>query len=246
MTDVIYSLRIVTLGQSLVIRDGKAIPNTAWRPAARDMFLYLVFTKQATRDDVCLSFWPDSPAKRARDNFHATMHRIREVLGENTVILHDDNTYQINPDISIWCDAYELESLAAQARILPFADARTEDLWQRCIGLYNGDFLPSLDFEWTANTREQLHEIYVEALIGLGRSAQARGDSRQAIETYKRALSAEPYREDVHLAIMSCHIAKGAKHKALAQLNQLKQLLRKDLGVGPSKETLQMANALLS
>ena len=167
MSDVIYSLRIVTLGQSLVIRDGKAIPNTAWRPAARDMFLYLVFTKQASRDDVCLAFWPDSPAKKARDNFHATMHRIREVLGENTVILHDDNTYQINPAISIWCDAYELEFLAAQARILPFADARTEDLWQRCVGLYNGDFLPSLDFEWAVNYREQLHEIYVEPRSGL-------------------------------------------------------------------------------
>ncbi len=246
MPEIIYSLRIYAFGQARVIRDGHEIPTTEWRPAARDMFLYLVFTKQATRDQICLSFWPDSPAKRARDNFHTTMHRIREVLGENTVILGDDGVYRINPDVSIWCDAYELEALVAQARLLPLADARTEDLWRRAVGLYNGEFLPSLDFEWAVDYRELLHERCVEALVGLGRCNQARGDYREAIEIYKRALTIEPYREDIHQAIMTCHIAKGAKHKAVAQLNQLRKLLRKDLGVSPSKETLQLARTLLT
>ncbi|HVO70341.1 MAG TPA: tetratricopeptide repeat protein, partial [Aggregatilineaceae bacterium] len=244
--EVVYSLRIITLGQARVIRDGRAIPTSEWRPAARDMFLFLVFTKQATREQICLSFWPDSPAKRARDNFHTTMYRVREVLGENTVILHDDGVYRINPDISIWCDAYELEALASQARVLPVADARTEDLWRRAVGLYNGDFLPSLDFEWAAEYRELLSEIYAEALVGLGRCVQARSDYREAVDIYKRALAVEPYREDIHQAIMTCYIAEGAKHKALAQLNQLRKLLRKDLGVGPSKETLQLARTLLT
>ncbi len=244
--DVIYSLRIVTLGQARVIRDGKNIPTSEWRPAARDLFLYLVFNGQATRDQICLTFWPDSPEKRARDSFHSTMYRIREVLGENTVILHDDGTYRINPDISIWCDAHELESLAAQARVLPLSDARTEDLWRRAVGLYNGDFLPSLDSQWAIEYREQLHETYIEALVGLGRCTQARGDYREAIEVYKRALEVEPYREDIHQAIITCHVAKGAKHKALAQLNQLRKLLRQDLGIGPSPETLQLAKTLLT
>jgi DNA-binding SARP family transcriptional activator len=243
--DIIYSLRIITLGQARVIRDGRAIPTTEWRPAARDLFLYLIFTKQATREQICLSFWPDSPAKRARDNFHTTMYRIREVLGENTVIVQDD-LYQLNPDISIWCDAYELETLTAQARFLPFADARTEDLWRRAVGLYNGEFLPSLDFEWAVDYREHLHETYAEALVGLGRCVQARGEYREAVEIYKRALVVEPYREDIHQAIITCHVAKGAKHKALAQLNQLRKLLRKDLGIGPSNETLQLARTLLT
>jgi LuxR family maltose regulon positive regulatory protein len=246
MPDIIYSLRIIALGQARVIRDGRAIPTTEWRPAARDMFLYLVFTKLASREQICLSFWPDSSAKRARDNFHTTMHRIREVLGENTVILHDDGIYRINPDISIWCDAYELEALAAQARMLPFADARTEDLWRRAVGLYNGEFLPSLDYEWVVNYREHLHETCAEALVGLGRCIQDRGDYREAIEIYKRALDVEPYREDIHRAIATCHKETGATHKALAQLDQLRKLLRKDLGVGPSKETLQLARTLLT
>ncbi|MHB8627238.1 MAG: tetratricopeptide repeat protein [Aggregatilineales bacterium] len=243
---IIYSLRIVTFGQAHIIRDGKTIATSEWRPAARDLFLYLVFTKQATRDQICLNFWPDSPAKRARDNFHTTIYRIREVLGENVVVLDDGGVYRINPDISLWCDAYELEAISDQARVLSLSDARTEDLWRRAVGLYNGEFLPALDFEWAIDYRERLHEIYVEALFGLGRCIQTRSDYREALDIYKRALRVEPYREDIHQAIMTCYVANGAKHKALAQLKQLRQLLLKDLGIGPSKETMQFAKTLFA
>jgi DNA-binding SARP family transcriptional activator len=174
------------------------------------------------------------------------MHRIREVLGENVVVLHERDVYEFNPEINLWCDAYELEALAGQARVLPLTDARTEDLWRRSVGLYNGEFLPTLDFEWVAEQREQLHDLYVESLLGLGRCIQARGNYREAIDLFKRALKVEPYREDIHQAIMTCHVVNGAKHKAMAQLNQLRTLLRKDLGIGPSKETLQLAKTLFA
>lgn len=249
MPNQIYSLRIITLGQARIICDGKSISTSEWRPAARDLFLYLVFTKEAARDQICLSFWPDSSPKRARDSFHTTMYRIREVLGENVILLHDSGdggVYAINPDINLWCDAYELEALAAQARVLPPSDARTEDLWRRAVGLYNGEFLPTLDFDWAVEYRELLHDAYVESLVGLGRCIQARGNYREAIEIFKRALKIEPYREDIHQAIMMCHVVNGAKHKAMAQLNQLRTLLRKDLGIGPSKETLQLAKTLFA
>ena len=246
LPDTIYSLRIITMGQTRIIRDGHIIPTADWRPAARDMFLYIVFNKQASREQICAAFWPDSPAKKARDNFHSTMYRIRDVLGETTLTATKDGTYEVNPNISIWCDAFELETLAAQARILPAADARTEDLWRRAVGLHNGDFLPALDLEWANIYRENLQETYVEALTGLGHCAQARGNYREAIDIYKRALTIDPYRESIYQAIMTCYIASGAKHKALEQLNQLRKLLLKDLGIGPSTETLTFVRTLFT
>ena len=121
----------------------------------------------------------------------------------------------VNPDIDLWCDAQEMETLTQQARLLPSRDARTEDMWRRAVELYQGDFLPSWDAEWVIYRREDLLEAYIEALIGLGNCARARNDLREALATYRRALDADPYREDVHRAIMICYAESGEKKQVL-------------------------------
>jgi tetratricopeptide (TPR) repeat protein len=138
-----------------------------------------------------------------------------------------------------------LEKLAQQARVLSPRDARTEDLWRRAANLYQGEFLPSIEAEWVESRRESLHQLYIEALLGLAECARARSDFRQALDTYKRASELEPYREDIHQAIMICYADKGDKQRIVSHLNELKKTLRRDLHAEPSQKTLDLAKSLL-
>jgi two-component SAPR family response regulator len=53
-----------------------------------------------------------------RSNFHTTLYRARQALGERVIVFHD-GFYRINPDLDLWCDAHELEKLVRQARFMP-------------------------------------------------------------------------------------------------------------------------------
>ncbi len=241
-----YSLRIFTLGMESIERDGKLVASSEWRAtSARELFLYLLFIGPQSREDLSLVFWPESATKQVRSNFHTTLYRARRALGEN-VIVFQDGYYHINTELDLQSDAHELKTLTAQARLMPVRDARTEDLWHRAVNLYHGEFLSSLDAEWVYPLRETFREMHLEALIGLGECARARGDFRQALNVYKQALQVDPYREDIHRAVMTCYAQKGEKRKILSHLNELQQLLWQELAVKPSSETMTLVRSLLS
>ena len=241
----VYSLRVQTLGKEIIERDGVLVLSTEWRAAAaRELFFYLLFGGSQSRERISLDFWPDSTPARVRSNFHTTLYRVRQALGENIIVYKDEN-YAVNPDLDIWCDAHEFESLVKKARPLPYRDARTEDLWFHAVTLYQGDFLPQLEGEWVADYREMLNEYYLEALVALGECARARRDLGEAIKMYKQALKVDPYREEVHRSLITCYAERGERRKIFLHYRDLQDLFSKELGVEPSRETVALVKSLL-
>jgi ATP/maltotriose-dependent transcriptional regulator MalT/DNA-binding SARP family transcriptional activator len=243
--ETIYSLRIQTLGKEIIERDGVLVLTTDWRAAAaKGLFFYLLFVGPETREQICLVFWPDSSPARVRSNFHTTLYRVRQALGENVIIFKDEK-YCVNPALDIWCDAHEFQNLARQARPLSTRDARTEDLWRRGAALYQGDLLPQLDAEWMLPYREELREIYLESVANLGLCAQARKDYKQAVMMYKQALKLDPYREEVHRTLMLCYAEQGERGKIQTHFRNLQKLFDEELAVEPSAETKLLVRSLL-
>jgi DNA-binding SARP family transcriptional activator len=240
-----YSLRVWCLGREHVERDGETVSSAQWQAiAARELFFYLLFKGASTRELISLAFWPDSPARLVRSNFHSTLHRARHAVGANTILFHDD-LYFINPEISLWCDALELQSLVRQAKTLPPRTAHAENLWRRAVQLYQGELLPTTYAEWALGCRTALQETHLEALLGLANAERVREEFSEAIGTLKRALEIDPYREDIHRSIMICFAAQGERKQLLQHLEGLKRLLRRELGIAPSDETLSLATKLL-
>jgi LuxR family transcriptional regulator, maltose regulon positive regulatory protein len=241
-----YSLRVFTLGAENIERDGVRVPSSEWRAtASRELFFYLLFMGPTSREQISLDFWPDSSSSKVRQNFHTTLYRARHALGENAIAFQD-GLYLLNPDLDLWCDALELETLTQQTRFLSSRDARTEDLWRRAVGLYQGEFLISLEADWVIARREALREAYIDALVGLGDCARARNDFKEALYQYKTAIDLEPYREDIHRAVMKCYDRLGEKNRIFVHFHQLKERLHNDLAVEPSEETIALARALLT
>lgn len=241
-----HNLTVLTMGQEVVERDGHPIRPSEWRAAAaRDLFYFLLFQGPATREQVCLEFWPDHGPQQVRQTFHTTLYRARQALGDEAIIFKDDK-YQVNQDIDLWCDAHEIRALAQRARVLSVHDPRTEDLWTRVVERNQGEFLPSSFLAWVDTMREQLFETRLEALHALGECARARADLRSALEWFKRILMQDPYREQAHRSILVCYSELGEKQQVALHFATMKRMFEHELNISLSDETLHLADSLLS
>jgi len=232
-------LEIYAFGGGRVIRDGREISPSEWRAAmAKELFFYILLYGPVERDAIGLVFWPDSPPKKMIDNFHSTLYRVRRAVGSQAIVV-EQGRYRLG-DVDYWFDVEEFEALVGRARLLPPHDWQTEELWRRAVALYRGDFLPEVDRLWSVPKREALRQVYVEALVGVGRSHEARREWEEAIEWYRQALGVDELREDVHRAIMHCYMRAGRRSEAIAQYRRCEKVLRRELGVEPSMETKRL------
>jgi LuxR family maltose regulon positive regulatory protein len=241
----VQSLQVWTLGQVRVVRDGEIIAASDWQAvSARELFLFLLFNGSCTKDKVGLEFWPNLDTDKVRNNFHTSLHRAREALGEN-IIVQEEGIYSINTSIETWCDVYEFETFVEKAKLLAPKDARTEDLFDKAVSLYKGDFLPHMYMEWIAPQRTKLREIFIEALVGLAQCQRAHRDFRQATDTLQKALMVDPYREDIHRLILSYYAENGERQKLIVHYHELRRLFRTELDIDPSPETIKLITTLL-
>jgi DNA-binding SARP family transcriptional activator len=232
-------LKIRAFGEGQVIRDGVTLSSADWQAAmAKELFFYILLHGPLERDAIGVVFWPELPAKKMRNSFHTTLHRMRRAVG-SPVVVSEGGYYRFG-DVAYWFDVEEFEALITRARLLPPHDWQTEDLWQRALALYRGDFLPEVERMWCVSRREALREMYIEALIGMGRCHETRREFKSAVEWYRRALTVDELREDIHRRIMHCYAKVGQRSKSLAQYRRCEQILRDELGLEPSPETRQL------
>lgn len=240
-----FIINVYAFGESKIECDGVIVSTQESKAhRSRELFYYLLFMGAKSRQAISLEFWAESSAQKVRSNFHTTLYRMRKALGENSII-YQDNLYMVNPDILVWCDAREMEACVNQARLLPLTDARADDLWQRAVSMYTGEFLSSVYGDWVVIKREMYYEMYLEALIGAGNCARVRGDFHVAIQLYQHCLTEDPFREDAHRALMKCYAAKGEKKLILLHFEKLKAMFQRELGVDPSSQTIELAQKLV-
>jgi LuxR family maltose regulon positive regulatory protein len=232
-------LKVYAFGEGQVIRDAQVLSSSDWQAAmAKELFFYILLHGPLERDAIGTVFWPELSAKKVINSFHTTLHRVRHAVGSEVVVAEDGH-YRLG-DVDYWFDVEEFEALVARARLLPPHDWQAQDLWQRAQALYAGDFLTDVERMWCVPRREALREMYIEALVGVGRCHEARREFEGAVDWYGRALAVDDLREDVHRRIMRCYEAAGQRTKAVARYRRCEEILRDELGLEPSSETRQL------
>jgi predicted ATPase/DNA-binding SARP family transcriptional activator len=249
-------LSLFLLGSFQVILDGT--PVTEFRSdKTRALLAYLALEagRPHRRDTLTGLLWPDVPDRAARNSLRQSLHRLRQAIGDTDAppdFLHvTGESVQFNSAADIWLDVTAFDALLTTVeshfhrRVEVCAPCVTQ--LREAADLYRGDFLQgfiledSVAFsEWVAVRREWLHRRALEALFHLAEYHRWRGEYEPASKHARRQLELEPWREEAHRQLMSLLARHGERSAALAQYETCRRILKQELSVEPSTETVDL------
>jgi DNA-binding SARP family transcriptional activator len=244
------AVRIQVCGTLAVEIDGRRIDHDLPGRQGRMLFAYLVVhrLRPIRRDELVDALWPRTPPAAADTALRALLSKLRRILPESTL----DGRAELR--LNLPRDAFvDLED--ARAAIHRAESALALGDWHRAWGASLGPlftarrgFLPDEDAEWIRDVRHELEalhlralECYAQACLGVGGTELAAAE-RAGRELIKLA----PYRESGHRQLMRALAARGNTAEALRVYEQLRTLLRDELGIAPCAETLALHAELLT
>jgi DNA-binding SARP family transcriptional activator len=243
-------VRIQVCGTLAVEIDGRRIEHDLPGRQGRMLFAYLVVhrLRPIRRDELVDALWPRTPPAAADTALRALLSKLRRILPDNAL----DGRAALR--LSLPQDAFvDLED--ARAAIHRAESALALGDWHRAWGASLGPmltarrgFLSDEDAEWMRDVRQELEalrlralECYAQACLGIGGTELA-GAERSGRELTKLA----PFRESGHRQLMRALAARGNMAEALRVYEQLRTLLREELGIAPCAETLDLHAEMLN
>jgi DNA-binding SARP family transcriptional activator len=97
-----------------------------------------------------------------------------------------------------------------------------------------GELLPDWYDDWLIVERERMRQRCLHSLEAACDRLTAAGRYAEALEAGLAAVAMEPLRESGHAIVMHAHLAEGNLVEASRQYEQLRDLLRRNLGTLPS------------
>jgi DNA-binding SARP family transcriptional activator len=246
-------LRVYTLGHFAVYRGDDLIDEAAWkRQKAKKLFKLLLLApqRQLLKDRVLELLWPDKSPQTAANNLHRTLFVLRRVLQpdlDSATASHylwfKDDLLMLNPACIGWVDLEAFERLIQLGQ----QQAHNFSHYHAAIELYRGEFLPEDRYEdWAEERRGSLQASYAALLKLLATLYCERFDYPRAIESLCALLRLDPTDEAVQRDLMRCYVQVGERHKALRLYQQACRVLRDELGIAPSAETVAIYEAILN
>jgi ATP/maltotriose-dependent transcriptional regulator MalT/DNA-binding SARP family transcriptional activator len=219
------AVAIEALGRFRVLRDGAAVPRSAWRSRkARDLLKMLVARhgRPVSRDALIEGLWPEEDPARCANRLSVALSTLRGVLDPERHFAADRFVVSSAGAVSLDLDhvAVDLEAFLEEAAAgLALHDAgRTAQAHARLAAAeaaYAGDLLEEDLYEdWAVAAREQARDMYVRVARRLAGDAHAAGDHDGAVRLLLRVLERDAFDEDAHLALVSALVDAGRHGEA--------------------------------
>lgn len=194
--------------------------------------------RPVARERLAALFWPDAP--EAKGELRRALHNLSTILPN--CFAADRQTIHFVPTANC---AVDVSQFAAFSRSDNSAD------WQTAVSLYRGDFLegvwlddlPELE-TWLLTSREQWRQQAVRLHQRLLQAQLAQADFAAAQQTTQSWLTLVPWEEAAHRHLMRLYWQTGQPIAALQQFRLCQTLLRQELAVDPSPETVDLYQRL--
>ncbi len=247
----ITDLTIKVLGHVDIFRDrSKPFAADAWTTRrARDIFCHITTSphRRVSKDILIDEFWKDEDLSAIEKNFHPTISHIRKALNsrqtfKQNFIVFRDGAYQLNPELSYSIDTEEFEGFitdAEKAKKENDTEKFLENL-ESAHELYRGEFMSGIYEDWAEEKRNYFAEQHLRVLNALAKISFKEKNWSDALKFANQILHMDPFREDAHRLIMKTFAKQGKNAKISEQYQDLKNNLKKELGVPPSSETQRL------
>jgi DNA-binding SARP family transcriptional activator len=217
-------------------------------PQAVSLLSYLIVNRDRpqTRDLLAGRFWPDLPDEKAKKRLSNTLWQIKratEAAGMPALLKNSSTAIQIADDLQISVDAEEFEyQLTEFDREIRTRQVRgvLADRLSDLISAYPGEFLSGHYHDWIDPVRDRINDRYHGALVQLVQLHKSRSQYDVALRFASTLVKQDPLREDLHREVMRLHAMLGQTLSAERQFTVCAQVLKEELGVEPSPETVEL------
>jgi DNA-binding SARP family transcriptional activator len=220
--------------QSLSFRTRKVLALLVYLAVERGMH---------SRESLMAMLWPESPANSAAVTLRTTLSRLRKALQPAGDILITeggnvgfDSNYFIDLDLD-WLSTAAHEDTPGELRLILSVD-RGEFL--------EGFSLPDASaFDtWVSIQRETCQRQLEKVYDRLSQHLLTIHDSAAAVETAAHWVARAPLSEQAYRRLMAAQALNGQRPAALLTYEQLRETLKQELGLEPSRETTALADSI--
>ena len=213
----------------------------------RLLFAYLAVNRSRAcpRTELLDVLWPEAPPAAAEAALSALLSKLRKALGDGALSGRSELRLTLPGDVTV-----DVEESAAAARR---AEGALQDGdWlaaaaaaRQALAVDPAAFLADCDGPWLHEQRGALEALRVRALEVLAEAALGSGDLPDAAEAARAAVAAAPFRESAHVLLMEAHAAAGNPAEALRAFDDLRRLLREELGTAPGPSAMALHERVL-
>lgn len=239
-------LRVFGFGYSEIYRDDYLLSAPDWTYSKpKELLFYLLFHKQASREEVGTALWPKANTKQLTNRLNDSIYHLRLALGATDWVEHQAGFYHLSRSRTYWFDVEEFErdgrdltQTSRASKGVPSSDAssRRERL-AKTIKLYRDDLLLDLpEADWLNRPRDMLRGLYHELLLALGTDYFEIGRVSDSIPLFESIINRDPYHEKAHAYLIRCVARLQEPGKAVRLYHAYEQLLRREFDIAPSME----------
>jgi DNA-binding SARP family transcriptional activator len=184
--------------------------------------------RRVERQQAAGALWPLGDEERAAGNLRSALWRLRRAGID--VLIADKWSLRLDADVRV--DLHALEEWATR---LINGCTTAQDLTIPPSSPDALNLLPGCYDDWALIERERIRQRVLHALEALSERLSAAGRFADAIESAMLATSAEPLRESAHRSLIKAHVAEGNLTEARRAYLAYQALMKRELGILPSK-----------
>lgn len=235
-------------GPVLVDAGGRRLDAGLPGRQGRLLFAYLVLNRNrgCPRDELIDVLWPEGPPAAADSALSALLSKLRRALGDGVLTGRGELRLHLE-DARVDVEASGQAILAAEAAMEAADHTLAAERAREALSTDLQTFLPDAEGGWAAEQRRELETIRLRALetlaeAGLRQGGRELGAAEQAA---RAAIAAAPFRESAHRLLMEIHEAAGNPAEALRAFEELRSLLREELGTTPGPAAMTVFERVL-
>ena len=230
--------------------DGRDVAGALPRGQATSVLCYLLASpgRAADRDELIEVLWPERAPRDPPGALRPILSRLRQALAP-AAIEGRERLRLLLPE-PIWLDLDEatlrVEAARAAGKGARWGDVREQS--ETALELLRPGLLPGLDGDWLEARRRDVEELLLEALEWLARAGLTLGEAERGVaeRAGRELIARSPYRETGYRFLMEALGASGNVAEALRVYDELRVLLRDELGTAPAAELQALHGRLLA